>query len=159
MQNTTKFDVICLRQIHVHIFFFWVFSTRFINIITAILQPIKKGVLQGPSLLQQLGQFSLARLQIRVATDVLLVDEDVGDGALVGDLLQSVLNGSAVLFIFLGGFSLYFFWFLRGAGGTGFACVLRTDLIQLESEVRGTHAGQKRLGRFAVRAVGFREDD
>jgi hypothetical protein len=98
MQNTTKFDVICLHQIHVHLFFFG-FSTRFINIITAILQPINKGFLQGPSLLQQAGQFGLARLQIRVATDVFLVDEDVGDGALVGDLLQSVLDGSAVLFL------------------------------------------------------------
>lgn len=48
--------------------------------------------------LQQRRQLALLRLQVRVATNVLLVDEDVRDGSLVGDLLQSVLNRRAVVY-------------------------------------------------------------
>lgn len=36
-------------------------------------------------------------LEVRVATNVLLSDEDVGDTALVGHLLESILDGRAVL--------------------------------------------------------------
>jgi hypothetical protein len=42
--------------------------------------------------LEQIRQLALLRLQIRVAADVLLVDEDVGDGTLVCHLLERILD-------------------------------------------------------------------
>lgn len=36
-------------------------------------------------------------LQVRVAANVLLGDEAVGDGALAGDLVEGVLDGAAVV--------------------------------------------------------------
>lgn len=54
--------------------------------------------LQSPSLLQQLRQLSLLRLQVRVPTKVFLLNEDVGHGALVADFLESFLDGGAVVY-------------------------------------------------------------
>lgn len=53
--------------------------------------------LQGTSILQQLRELASNSLEVGVTTDVLLVDEDVGHGALVGDLLESSLDGGAVV--------------------------------------------------------------
>lgn len=48
-------------------------------------------------ILEQLRQLALLRLQVRVAAHVLLVDEDVRDGSLLGHLLQGVLDVCAVV--------------------------------------------------------------
>lgn len=53
--------------------------------------------LESTSILQQLGQRSRNGLKVRVATNVLLLDEDVGHGALFGNLLESTLDSSAVI--------------------------------------------------------------
>ncbi|KMU85120.1 hypothetical protein CIHG_02902 [Coccidioides immitis H538.4] len=55
--------------------------------------------LQRTSSLEQSRQFRLAGLQVRVSTDVLVVDEDVGNGALVGDLLESGLDSGAIIWM------------------------------------------------------------
>ena len=55
-------------------------------------------ILQGASLLEQLLEVAaLALLEVRVAADVLLGDEDVGHGALAAHLTQGVLDRVAVL--------------------------------------------------------------
>lgn len=54
--------------------------------------------LDGTSLLQERGQLALLCLQIRVPTNVLATDEDVGDGALARHLGESVLNGTAIVY-------------------------------------------------------------
>lgn len=46
--------------------------------------------------LQQLGQLGLLALQVAVATNVLLADEDVRDGTLAADLLERILDLVAV---------------------------------------------------------------
>lgn len=48
-------------------------------------------------LLQQRRQLRLARLQIRISADMLLLDEDVGHGALARDFLERVLDRGAVV--------------------------------------------------------------
>jgi hypothetical protein len=53
--------------------------------------------LDSVGILEQLGKLALLRLELRVTTDVLLADEDVGDGALLGHLLESVLDGGAIV--------------------------------------------------------------
>jgi hypothetical protein len=53
--------------------------------------------LDSVGILEQLRKLALLALQLRVTTDVLLADEDVGDGALVGHLLESVLDGGAIV--------------------------------------------------------------
>ena len=53
--------------------------------------------LDGVGLLEQLGELALLCLQLRVAANVLLTDEDVGDGALLGDVLKSVLDRGTVV--------------------------------------------------------------
>ena len=53
--------------------------------------------LQSTSSLQQPLQLrTLLALQVRVTTNVLLANEDVGDGALVGDFLEGVLEVGSV---------------------------------------------------------------
>ena len=42
-------------------------------------------------------QLALLRLQVGVASNVLLVDEDVGDGALVGHVLKGVLDRCTII--------------------------------------------------------------
>jgi len=85
--------------------------------------------LDNIQLLQLLLQCRLIlSLQIRVSSDMLLVDEDVGDGALVVLFLEVVLD----------------------IGSIG-------NLIQFNSVVFGLHVVQERLGGLAVWAVGLAE--
>jgi hypothetical protein len=51
----------------------------------------------GTSLLQQIGQLSLLGLQVRVAADMLLSDEDVRDGALGRYFLKRILDSGAIV--------------------------------------------------------------
>jgi hypothetical protein len=53
--------------------------------------------LDGVGLLEQIRQLALLGLQVRVPPDVLLIDEDVGDTALVRDFLEGVLDRGAVI--------------------------------------------------------------
>jgi hypothetical protein len=53
--------------------------------------------LDSVGILEQLRKLALLGLQLRVTTDVLLADEDVGDGALLGHLLEGVLDGGAIV--------------------------------------------------------------
>lgn len=87
---------------------------------------------------------------------MLLLDVDVGDGALAADFLESVLDGGAVV------------WWVKGQGerlwshrdidskerGTG-----RTDLIQLHGGILRVERVQQLLAGLAVGAVRLREDD
>jgi hypothetical protein len=54
--------------------------------------------LESASALQELLELvaRLEGLNVRVATNVLALDEDVGDGALAGDVLEGVLEVTAV---------------------------------------------------------------
>lgn len=52
--------------------------------------------LKSTSVLQQGRKLAFASLQIRVSTDMLLLDEDVGDGALAADFHEGVLDGAAI---------------------------------------------------------------
>ena len=65
-------------------------------------------------------------LKVRVAADVVLVDEDVGDSSLSGDLVESVLELATVLL-----------------------------LVELKVLVLGAVAVESALGRLAVGAVGL----
>jgi len=85
--------------------------------------------LDGVCILQQLWQLRLLCLEVRVATDVLVVNEDVRDGALVGDVFESVLNCAAIV-----------------------------DLIQLNDVRLDAHLAQQGLGRLAIRAIRLGED-
>ena len=53
--------------------------------------------LDSVGILEQLRKLALLGLQLRVTTDVLLADEDVGDGALLGHLLEGVLDGGTIV--------------------------------------------------------------
>lgn len=53
--------------------------------------------LDRASILQHLRQLALLALQLRVAANVLVVDEYVRDRALAGDLLERILDGGAVV--------------------------------------------------------------
>lgn len=55
--------------------------------------------LDGVGLLEQVGELALLCLELGVAANVLLADEDVGHGALLGDVLESILDRSAVVCI------------------------------------------------------------
>jgi hypothetical protein len=87
------------------------------------------GILNGTSLLQKFWQLLLLRLQVRIATNMYLIDEDVWNSALVTDLLQGVLNGRSVL-----------------------------DLIKLDGVEVGTQLSQQLLGRPTVWAVRLAKD-
>ena len=54
--------------------------------------------LDGIRLLQQIWKLALLGLELRIATNVLLLDEYVWDGALLSDLLERVLNSGAVIY-------------------------------------------------------------
>ena len=54
--------------------------------------------LDSVGILEQLRKLALLGLELRVTTDVLLADEDVGDGALLGHLLEGVLDGGAIVY-------------------------------------------------------------
>ena len=53
--------------------------------------------LDGVGLLEQVGELALLCLELGVAANVLLADEDVGHGALLGDVLESVLDRGTVV--------------------------------------------------------------
>lgn len=53
--------------------------------------------LESTSRLQQSRELSLLSLKLGVAANMLLVDKDVGDSALVGDFLKSSLDVGAVI--------------------------------------------------------------
>jgi len=75
-------------------------------------------------LLQQPWQLGPSGLQIGIATDMHLFDEDIGHGALMGDLLEGILYGGAV-----------------------------GHLVQLHDEVVGAELAEEGLGRPAVATV------
>ena len=53
--------------------------------------------LDGVGILEQLVELALLCLELGVAANVLLADEDVGHGALLGDVLKSVLDRGTVV--------------------------------------------------------------
>lgn len=53
--------------------------------------------LDGFGVLEQLLELALLALQLGVAANVLLADEDVGHGALGSDLLEGVLDSGTVV--------------------------------------------------------------
>lgn len=53
--------------------------------------------LDGVGLLEQVSELALLCLELGVAANVLLADEDVGHGALLSDVLESVLDGGTVV--------------------------------------------------------------
>ena len=53
--------------------------------------------LDGVGILEQLVELALLCLELGVAANVLLADEDVGHGALLGDVLESVLDRGTVV--------------------------------------------------------------
>lgn len=85
--------------------------------------------LQSTSLRQHLLQTPLLGLQIRVSSNMLVVDEHVWHRALACDLGEGGLDRRSIV---------------------GF--------IELEELVFGAHVGQEGFGGFAVGAVGFAED-
>jgi len=85
--------------------------------------------LGSTSIPQQRSQIPLLGLQIAVATNVLLPNEDIGHRALSRHLSERILDGRTVI-----------------------------DLIQLNGVVLCAGLAQQRLGRLAVRAVGLGED-
>lgn len=54
--------------------------------------------LDSSCLLQELWKFAFLRLNVGIATDVLVVDEDIWDGALMCHFLESVLDGSSIVY-------------------------------------------------------------
>jgi uncharacterized membrane protein (Fun14 family) len=88
--------------------------------------------LQGTSLLQKVLELSarVQALKVRVSTNVLLLDVDVGDGTLARDLLESVLKSGAI-----------------------------RNFVKLEELVIGVQFIQSLLGLLAVGAVRLGEDN
>ena len=94
---------------------------------------VESDPLQSPSTLQQPVQFSLPALQVTVASNMFLRNEDVRHAALARDILQSILQSSTIL-----------------------------DLVQFHQEVLVLAAEllvEQRFCRATVGAVGFAEDD
>jgi hypothetical protein len=54
--------------------------------------------LNGTSILQELSKITLLGLEIRVATNVLLLDVDVGNGGLTVDFLQRSLDIGTIIY-------------------------------------------------------------
>ncbi len=54
--------------------------------------------LDGAHALQHVVELTLLALEVRVATNVFLADEDVGHAALAGQFFESVLDGRAVVY-------------------------------------------------------------
>jgi hypothetical protein len=94
---------------------------------TQILSSISS--LQSTSRLQQLWELALLGLQVRVSTNVLVIDEDVWDGALSADLLESILDLGSII-----------------------------DLVELDGVELGTRLGQGCLCGLAVWAVRLGEN-
>jgi hypothetical protein len=53
--------------------------------------------LNGVGILKQLGELALLCLELGVAANMLLTDEDVRHGALLGDVLKSILDRGAII--------------------------------------------------------------
>ena len=53
--------------------------------------------LDGVGLLEQVWKLALLRLEVTVAANVLLVDENIWYGALLGHLLERILDCSAIV--------------------------------------------------------------
>lgn len=53
--------------------------------------------LNSTGILQKLRKLGLDILEVGVTANVLLLDEDVGNGALAGDLLKGILNGGSII--------------------------------------------------------------
>jgi hypothetical protein len=118
---------------------------------------------QNASLLEEAVEFAgiAQALQIRVAANVLLVDVDVGHGALAVELLESILEVAA------------FGYIKRGARSDTTVCSLelvgmdlgrkwidtRTDLIELYDLDGGSKLLEGAFGSLAVRAVALGEDN
>jgi len=87
---------------------------------------------QNASLLEEAAEFAVLvqALQVRVAANVLLVDVDVGHGALAVDLLESILEVAAF-----------------------------GDLVELYDLEVGSKTLEGALGSLAVRAVALGEDN
>merc|ERR1712137_1442566 len=85
--------------------------------------------LDGVSILEQLVELALLCLELGVAANVLLADEDVGHGALLSDVLESVLDGGTVV-----------------------------NLVELEDVGLCAHLAEEALSGLAVGAVGLGED-
>ena len=79
---------------------------------------------------------------------MLLSDENVWDGSLVGDICEGVLNGCAIICHIM---LVHVYRVTR-------KCSSHTDLIKLDGIVLCAHFAQKSLGSFAVRAVRLAED-
>jgi len=75
-------------------------------------------------LLEQVWQLTLLVLQVRVSSNVVSANEDVGNSSLTRDFLQSILDSRSII-----------------------------DLVQLNGVELGAQRRQKLLGGFAVRAV------
>lgn len=111
---------------------------------------------QNASLLEETVELAslLQVLQLRVAANVLLVDVDVGHGALAVDLLESILELAA------------FGCEKSVRSDTAFATTLgnkqggsRTKLVKLYNLVGTGKALESALGGLAVRAVALGEDN
>jgi len=85
--------------------------------------------LDGVCIFQELGELLLLALQLGVSTNVLLADEDVRNGALVGHVCKRILDIRTII-----------------------------DLVEFDDVWLYTHLAEKGLGSLAVRAVGFRKD-
>lgn len=59
-----------------------------------------QSISNSTGLLQKGRQLRLLRLQIRVASNMLLRNEDIGHSALIRHLLQRVLEGGAVIYVY-----------------------------------------------------------
>lgn len=126
---------LCLvdHPIHFRFGLFFILPFSFLYLHVGIPPVGSADVLQSARTLQQPIQLPLLTLQIAVPANVLFRDEDVRHAALARDLLQRILQSSAVL-----------------------------NLIQLHQVVLVLAAElfvQQRLGGTAVGAVGFAEDD
>lgn len=102
--------------------------------------------------LQHSGQLLLLCLELRVAADVLLANENVGDGALLGHLLEGILQSGAI--VYRNSVSL--------PGYFGYCCLLDlgvlTNLIHLNDVGVCALLAQERFRSLAVGAVGLAED-
>merc|ERR1711915_1161377 len=85
--------------------------------------------LNSVGILEQLRELALLALQLGVAANVLLADENVGDRALVGHLFKGILNSGTVI-----------------------------NLVELEDVCLCALLAEESLCRLAVRAVGLGED-
>ncbi|KAB8343264.1 hypothetical protein FH972_022852 [Carpinus fangiana] len=88
--------------------------------------------------LQDIGQLALLGLQVRVAANVLLVDEDVGHAALLRDALEGVLDGGTVVCVCM--------------------LVAALRLVAVSRRLTALHLAQQALRGLAVGAVALGED-